>query len=88
MAIKVIIQGSWSDCVGTDYCDALGIYDSLEDARGDAEDYAWSVWEPQDQEGDFGDEGPDFYIEEYDPKKHDMLKAGVGSFKREFEDME
>lgn len=87
--IKVIIRGDWSDCVGTDYCHALGIYETLEDAAGDAEDYAWGVWEPQgyDEDDGFEEEGPEYWVEEYNPKKHDMLRVGGGSFKQDFESM-
>ena len=31
---RIIIRGHWSDCVGTDYCEALGIYEV--DAEGGA----------------------------------------------------
>lgn len=90
--IKVVILGNWASCVGTDYCDALGTYPSLEDAWGDAKDYAWNRWEPDEPEDgeDYNvldDEGPDYSIEEYDPEKHDMLKAGGGSFEDEFRRM-
>jgi hypothetical protein len=69
--------------VGTDYCDALGTYDSLAAAEDDAMTYAWDHWE-EPEESDFEDEGPDYFIEEYDPEKHDRLKAGGGSFEGEF----
>ena len=39
--VKVIIRGNWAPYVGTDYCEALGVYDTLEEARADAEQYAW-----------------------------------------------
>lgn len=83
--IKVIIRGNWSNCVGTDYCDALGVYPNLESAYDDAEEYAWNLWQPQD-EGDTGieDEGPDYSIEEYNPVEHDMHRAGGGSFEDDF----
>lgn len=93
--IKVVILGSWASYVGTDYCDALGIYPDLKAAREDAKDYAWNRWEPDEQEDEEGnwtysiedDEGPDYFIEEYDPEKHDMLKAGGGTFEDEFAQM-
>lgn len=81
--MRVIIQGNWSNCVGTDYCYALGIYNSLEDSNSDAECYALEHWEP-DLEEDEEDEGPDFWVEEYDPEVHDMLRAGGGSFQEDF----
>ena len=91
--MRVIIRGNWSDCVGTDYCDALGVYDDLIKATPDAQEYAWNLWEPQEQELDegeteFEDEGPDYWLEEYDASVHDMYKAGGGSFADEFERME
>jgi hypothetical protein len=79
--MRVMILGNWAPYIGTDYCEALGIYDSLEEAQYDAEIRAWETWEP-DEDEDIEDEGPDFWVEEYDPDKHDMLMAGVlnGSF--------
>lgn len=85
--MKVIIRGSWSDCVGTDYCDALGIFNSLEEAQDAAADYAWDCWQPQEQDDEdtaFEDGGPDYYVEEYNPAEHDMLRAGGGSFVDDF----
>ena len=80
--MHVMIRGYWANCVGTDYCDYLGEFDSLEDvdAKGAAEDYAWDIYEPDEDVDDFDDEGPDYSLEEYDPKKHDGLKAGGGDF--------
>ena len=90
--VKVIIQGSWAHYVGTDYCDALGIYNKLEDAWEDAKTYAWDRFEedPEDYNEDTGEyegEGPDYTIKEYNPEEHDMLRAGVGSFEDDFADM-
>ena len=85
--MRVITRGNWSNCVGTEYCYALGTYSSLEAAESDAEDIAWENWEPADEpDTNFGteDEGPDYWIEEYDPDVHDMHKAGGGSFEDEF----
>lgn len=82
-----IILGHWSDCVGTDYCDALGWYTSEGEALEDAADYARDRWEPQEpynEDDEFSDEGPDYYIEVYNPDKHDMLRAGGGTFQEEF----
>ena len=31
------------------------------------------------------DDGPDYYFEDYDPEKHDMLKAGGGDWDYDFE---
>lgn len=87
--VKVIIRGNWAPYVGTDYCDALGIYDSLDDAQDDALDYAYSNWEPEEEEdSELEDENPEYWIEEYNPDVHDELKAGGGSFKKDFEGME
>lgn len=33
-------------------------------------------WVDQAEEDGIEDEGPDFYFEDYDPDKHDMLRAG------------
>lgn len=85
--MRIIVQGNWAPYVGTDYCEALGIYDSLDAAKREAEDLAWEKWEGPDDE-DEDDEGPDFWVEEYDPDKHDMLRAGGGNFADEFEAME
>lgn len=84
--MRVIIKGTWAPYVGTDYCDALGTYDSLEspDALAAAADFAWDIWEPDDEDG-FEDEGPDYHLEEYDPDKHDMQRSGGGSFLTDFE---
>jgi hypothetical protein len=83
--MKVIIKGSWSNCVGTDYCDALGEFESLEAAKDEALDYAWDRWEPQDEDSGLEDDGPDYYVEEYNPEIHDMLRAGGGSFEDDFD---
>lgn len=86
--VKVIILGNWAPYVGTDYCEALGIYPSLDAARLDAETRAWETWEgEEDEESGLEDEGPDFWIEEYDPEKHDMLKVGGGTFEDDFSRM-
>ncbi len=86
--MRVIIRGNWAPCVGTDYCDALGIYDSLEAAAQDADDHAWETWEDDDntdpETGEYEGEGPDYWTEEYDSEKHDMHKSGGGSFEDEF----
>jgi hypothetical protein len=90
---RIIIRGSWSDCVGTDYCDALGWYPIVEggavhpSAWQDAKDYAWDRWEPQETSEDWDDEGPDYCVEVYNPDEHDMLRAGGGSFIEDFEKM-
>jgi hypothetical protein len=83
--MRVIIKGNWAPYVGTDYCDVLGVYDSLESKAclSDAEDYAWNCWEGADDES-FEDEGPDYSVEEYDSEKHYGLKAGGGSFQYQF----
>jgi hypothetical protein len=90
--MRVIIRGNWANYVGTDYCDALGVYDKLDDAWDDAATYAWDRFEGDDEdydeEGEYHGEGPDYYIEEYDPKVHDGHRAGGGSFADEFERME
>lgn len=85
--IKVIIRGHWANYVGTDYCYALGIYNSLDEAMPDAETMAWESYEPDEDDSGIEDEGPDFWVEEYDPEKHDMLRGGGGSFEDEFSRM-
>ena len=83
--MRVIIQGNWAPYVGTDYCDALGVYESLEAAQEDARTYAEERWEaPDEEEGGLEDEGPDYWVEEYDPDIHDMLRGGGGSFAADF----
>jgi hypothetical protein len=77
----VMIRGNWSNCVGTDYCHYLGEYDSLEQAQEDGRTAAWETWEPQeDDDSGIEDEGPDYWLEEYNSDVHDMLKAGGGSW--------
>lgn len=85
--MRVIIRGSWARYVGTDYCDALGVFDSLHDAGEAAEEYAWNIFEedPDDYEdGEYVGEGPDYYVEEYNPDEHDGHRAGGGSFEDDF----
>ena len=79
--MKVVINGNWGPYIGTEYCDALGIFDSLENAELAALAYAWNLWEGSE------DEGPDFWIEEYNPQHHDQLRSGGGSFEIEFENI-
>lgn len=90
--MRVIIRGNWAPYVGTDYCEALGIFDSLEDAARDADDRAWETWDDDDntneETGEYEGEGPDYWTEEYDPEKHDMHRAGDDSFEDEFQQME
>lgn len=92
--MKVIIKGNWSNCVGTDYCEALGNYESLEAAGGDALTRAWETWEPDlgeynEETGEYEmeDDGPDYWLEEYIPGEngHDMHSAGGGSLADEFD---
>jgi hypothetical protein len=88
--MQVIIQGHWASYVGTDYCAALGNFDSLEDksALAAAEDYAWSVFEEDEdayEDGEYVGEGPDYWLEEYNPEIHDSLRAGGGSFADDFD---
>lgn len=81
----VIIKSNWAPYCGTDYCDVLGNYDSLENAEKDASEYAWYWWESDhDDDSGFEDEGPDWTIEEYNPEEHDMLRSGGGSFEDDF----
>ena len=92
--MRVIIRGNWAPYVGTNYCEALGVFDSLEDkdCRGAAEDRAWETWEDDDntdeETGEYEGEGPDYYVEEYDPDEHDMLRTGGGSFEDDFASIE
>lgn len=97
--MRVMIRGNWANYVGTDYCNVLGVYPDCTDpttdkeVQRDAETYAWDCFEPDDDDYD-GDEycgeGPDYYVEEYDPSEdgHDMYRAGGGSFEDEFERLE
>ena len=89
--MKVIIIGNWSNCTGTEYYDALGIYPNLKLAQSDASDYAWDFWEPQEVENEedgLDYDGPDYFIEEYVPSKHDCFRTGGGSFEEEFARMQ
>lgn len=88
--IKVIIRGYWANYVGTDYCEALGKYPSLDHpiCLNDASVFAHNGYEPEDEdETGIEDEGPDYWVEEYDPEVHDMLKMGGGSFEDTFNRM-
>lgn len=83
--MRYIIRGYSSPYIGSDYTDALGDFASLEEANESARAYAWDNWEggtPDDS--DFEDEGPEYWIEEYDPELHDMYRAGGGSFEEDF----
>ncbi len=85
--------------VGIGAVEALGTFESFAKAeealRGFFDDWH-SNWEPEpddfDDEQDYHDAVADFwsdidcYVEEYDPEKHDMLRAGGGSFEEDFED--
>jgi hypothetical protein len=82
--IKVIIHSNYSPYAGSEYCAALGSYPSLEDAQGDATDYAYDRWESWEEDEDFEDEGPNYWIEIYNPEIHDMLRPGGGSFEEDF----
>jgi hypothetical protein len=53
-----------------------------------AADRAWETWEPDTDEDGIEDEGPDYWIEEYNPDEHDMLRAGGGSFEDDFKGWE
>ena len=86
--MRVIIRGNWAPYVGTDYCEALGTFDSLDAAMDVAADRSWETWEPDTDEDGIEDEGPDYWIEEYNPDKHDMLRAGGGSFEEDFKALE
>lgn len=93
--MRVIIKGA-GPTIGMDYCDALGIYDTLQQAEEDGFQYA--VQHLESYGYDYDPEGEDDYetvtsevdfeLVEYDPEKHDMLKAGGGSFEGEFARME
>jgi hypothetical protein len=82
--MKVLIRSNWGPFIGTDYVEALGIYDSLEQAREDAEVYAMDKWEPDEEDSGIEDEGPDVVVEEYNPLTHDDERAGGGSFADDF----
>lgn len=90
--MKVMVRGNWANYVGTDYCHALGIYDNLEDAEQDAATLAWDCFEeePEDTDeetGEYHGEGPDYWVEEYDPAVHEGLRVGGGSFTNDFASM-
>ena len=77
---------------GTSAWSALGDYDSLEETQDDA--YAWacdqhSQWEQDEadcEEDSYFWQSVDYEIFEYDPEKHDMNRAGGGSFADDFKD--
>ena len=83
---RYVIKSNWAPYVGTDYCEALGVFDTEDQALAVGLEYAWDRWDywPDDEDDCFEDEGPDVVVEIYDPEKHDMLKAGGGSFKDDF----
>lgn len=85
--MRVIIQGSWNNYVGSEYTDALGEFESLysPECQNAAADYAWDIWSTDREDDEYLDEGPDYYVEEYDPEKHDCLRAGGGSFADDFD---
>jgi len=82
--MRVIVRGMWAPYVGTDYCEALGIFDSLDEAEPHASDLAHDRWEPDEEDNGIEDEGPEYWVEEYDPEKHDGYRAGGGSFEDDF----
>jgi len=83
--MKVLIRSNWGPFIGTDYVEALGVYDSLDAAMPDALQYAHDKWEPDDDEDNpLEDEGPDVVVEEYNPLTHDDERAGGGSFADDF----
>ena len=53
------------------------------EAWDDASLVAWDKWSPQAEDCDYEEE-PDYYIEVYDPEKHDRRRAGGGSFEGDF----
>lgn len=91
--MRVMMWSHWHpNSNGTDYWEALGIYDSLKEAEDDAQQtandrYEWPSEEEEEESG-LETEWPDTVVEEYDPTKHDMLKAGGGSFEDDFIQME
>lgn len=91
--MRVIIRSHWHpNSNGTEYTEALGIYDDIRSAESDGFDYAMDKYEePSEEEQEdngFEDEGPDVVLEEYDPDKHDGQKAGGGSFEDDFKEFE
>lgn len=81
-----VILSNWAPYVGTDYVEYLGEYESEEAAMKDAHDFAWDRWESENDPDDaWDDEGPDYYVEVYDPEKHDGHRAGGGSFQDEID---
>ena len=90
--IPVVIRGNWAPYVGTDYCHALGVYPSISDnaCLEDAHLFAQETWEgPEEGEEEDGimSEGPEYWVEAYDPDTHDMLRGGGGSFEEDFAKM-
>lgn len=41
-------------------------------------------WVDEAEEQGLFDDGPDYWFEDYDSEKHDMLRAGGGSFEDDF----
>lgn len=96
---KIILRG-YAKTVGTDFAEAAlfdeGTPDSVIDdaawqaAIDNAEMYGYDYigedleneeyWESHISENDLG-----YYWEEYNPKEHDMLRMGGGSFEEDFE---
>ncbi len=80
--------------VGTDSVEYLGQFENLAGAEAVVHNHfqeLHEMWLERDREdGDNDDfiaeEGPDCHVEEYDPEKHDGLRAGGGSFADDFKD--
>lgn len=87
--MRVIMWSHWHpNSNGTEYYEALGAYDSLDAARGDAQEvandrYEWPSEEEEEESG-FETEWPDTMVEEYNPDIHDCQRAGGGSFEADF----
>jgi hypothetical protein len=97
---KIILLGS-AKTVGTDFAEAAlfeeGTPDDVldracwESSIQNAEMYGYEYVEEYDEsdpdfyENQILDDELNYEWEEYDPKKHDMLRAGGGSFEGDFE---
>lgn len=87
--MRVIMWSHWHpNSNGSEYWEALGEYPDLKSAEADAREEAWNRYEEpsqveQDEDG-WEDEGPEWFVEEYDPEKHDRHSIG-GSFENDFQ---
>lgn len=75
---------------GTDACSAFLVPASLSEGGviDWIADWAWNEheqWVEYNEDEDYiEDEGPDYWFEDYEAEKHDMHRAGGGSFEEDF----